>query len=79
MPERCILCRQTGHTKEACTASPCKWCGSRTHQPANCRIKQKHEMLVAGATAEEAGLVVLEEPELLYLLKAKADYLEGKR
>ncbi len=47
---------------------PCKWCGSRRHRSVACRIKAKHQMLMDGATPEEAGFVVIDTTKPMAVL-----------
>lgn len=38
----------------------CKWCGSQKHDDKHCSISKKHQMLLDGATPQEAGFIVLD-------------------
>lgn len=57
----------------------CKWCRG-DHLDDDCRIRRKLQMMEQGATAEEAGFVVVKgEEELVGLLELRGEYLRGGR
>lgn len=39
---------------------PCEWCGSSKHNSKNCRISDKHALLLEGVSPHDAGFVVLD-------------------